>query len=153
MTDDGTNTGYELGGEGGLLGSHRKRADLRLLDEALHKRFNLPDEVFRALPAVAAKMMLDKGLKPRTQQGAMRLLVSMARHNLEAASEVGRQQAVDRMTAGDVEAAMAYLAQVAASCARPDQLTSRLRALAQNGNGNGSGNGKGHATDDTPPTG
>ena len=62
-----------------LTDSGHSRSDLRMVETAIRKGWQIPDQLLEALPKIAGAMAL-KG-KPRDQIAAMALLVKMKEQN------------------------------------------------------------------------
>lgn len=69
------------------MGPDLTRAECRTLGKAVRQRWVIPEDVFEKLPKRAADMAL-KNRSPRTALAAGRLLVDMAKANVEADAPV-----------------------------------------------------------------
>lgn len=62
-----------------IIDEHHSRRDMRMLESAIRKGFDIPEQLLAAVPRVVGTLAL-KG-KPRDQLGAARVLVEMMKYN------------------------------------------------------------------------
>jgi len=111
------------------------RSDLKMIETAVRRNWELPDELFRKLPAEAAKMFLDKEKPDRTRLAALRAILTMNKQNIGLDSD----QSTDVTVNVDVQIAQAN--EIRREMIHDPEYLDYLRTRARNGDPGANGNG------------
>lgn len=113
---------------------HMGAPDVALIEQAVRKKWILPEQVFKILPFVAIKILANDKRSSRNRLAAGRLLALLNAQNMEA----------DK-TQGDPNAKTQEICEVIVRTrqeAKEILIAMRSEKSGGNGNGNGNGNGK-----------
>lgn len=98
MTDDKASYPDSREGLAKVMGDSVRgqiRSSLAMVQKAVEGGWHIPDDWRRQLPAVAAAMAVDQAVPRRDRLRALQVLMTMQKHNVDAAVELDRMERLD----------------------------------------------------------
>jgi hypothetical protein len=123
------------GGLGGVVDPANGIRDVRLLERAVRKGWNIPEQLFDVLPGEMAIIALDRGNSHRERISATKAIVSMHGQNQKDQHHEEGERHLHLHAHAAVEAAKETVSQ--------ESIVARLREEAEHHDTNGNGNGHG----------